>query len=91
MSTRTFYLPFVPKDAGIAWVEANGIDPYEVPVEQTVTVTESNIMFQSFVFDRVDGKKKLRAIDGQCARADRTVPLVADPSEFDLEPVGAGK
>ncbi|SFO60155.1 hypothetical protein [Amycolatopsis rubida] len=64
----------VPRETMLAFVQAHGIDPNDVPVPSTVTVDDGQITFERFVFD--DNRKILFEGD-EGIRERKTVPLQA--------------
>jgi hypothetical protein len=92
MSTRLFYLPMIRRDNTRPWMAANGIDPSDVLLDQTLIVKDGTIKYDAIVYDVIDGKRRKRVLNNDhVALAERTVPLVADPDEFDIQPTGVAK
>jgi hypothetical protein len=84
MSERRINLdtPVIPDPQRIAWMEANGIDPFSVPAAQEVLVTDHEIKFVQFVRSP-DGIKKLSA-EGGYEKELVTLPLISAPQNHGL-------
>lgn len=71
----------IPDPRVMAWCEANGIDPHNVPAAQEVLIENGQITFLEFVRNE-DG---VIIIDGDSyAKVLRTVPLVSAPEDHNL-------
>lgn len=80
-----FNTPILPDPRVMAWCEANGIDPSNVPAEQGALVEDGRITFVEFVRNE-DGVKIIDdgGGDPHYRRVLRTVPLLSAPEDHNL-------
>lgn len=72
----------------LAWVQASGIDPWQIPQAQSVVIEDGNLTFTEWILEStVPGAPphKTLAEDGQgYKRHQRTVPLLSAPEDHGL-------
>lgn len=70
------------------WLEANGVDAFDVPADTTITVTGGQVTYTAFVRDaggQLQLDPDLDSGPGRLyLRELRTVPLTASPEAFGL-------
>lgn len=78
--------PILPDPKMIEWLTTNGIDPFKVPADQEIPVTEEHIEFTEFLTDEA-GNLQIAYRDGDPYRPKqtRTVPLLSDPENHGVE------
>ncbi|KQR01487.1 hypothetical protein ASF74_07945 [Arthrobacter sp. Leaf145] len=83
MSTRSINLESLelPDERAMAWFQANGVDPGEVPVKQEVLVTDTELTFIQFRRN-VEGNKIVS--DDGWEKFTRTIPLLSAPENHGL-------
>lgn len=66
-----------------AWVEANGIDPHDVPVEYDMVIEDlpDGPVIRYWVHARTKNGHKYATIEGRAAVEECTVPLVVEPPD----------
>jgi hypothetical protein len=85
MTSRRINLdtPIIPDPQVMAWMEANGIDPHNVPAAQEVLVKDGQITFVEFVRNE-DGIMILRDEVHGFEKVLRTVPLISALEDHNL-------
>lgn len=72
----------------LAWIRANGLDPWQLPRAQSVVIANGSLTFTEWILEQtVSGAPphKTLADDGQgYKRAQRTIPLVSAPEDHGL-------
>lgn len=85
MSRRTVNFEAMPlaHPPAIAWIKANGLDPWQVPQRQEVVIAGNTLTLKLFALHD-DGS---RAADIHNAPVFKTVtvPLLSDPEEHGIE------
>lgn len=76
-------VPDIPDPKICAWLEANGIDPSDVPAAQEVIVKDGEISFSQFV-RRGDMTRVLNLAGDAYVKEARTVPMLSAPENFGL-------
>lgn len=74
--------PVLPDPQRTAWLEANGIDPRNVPAAQEVLIENGQLTFVEFVRSADNGALLIE--DDHYLKVLRAVPLISPPEEHNL-------